>query len=99
MNEDINNPTKRINQNNSAMSVAPVAVFMGALWVLEYITSTSMLYYQTNTPLLAYIIGIEYFQDDASNVLVVAVLRFILATGLSWAPLTLLAQLVTKVRT
>jgi hypothetical protein len=72
-----------------ALSGAVIASLIGTLWVLHYLLTTTYGLMMAGTPLLNYVLGqahnLEVFGAEATFVVIS---RFLIAFGLSWAPLT-----------
>ncbi|HJL69574.1 MAG TPA: hypothetical protein QGI30_01780 [Anaerolineales bacterium] len=83
-------PKKRFDLSQNAAAGAVLAAFFAALWVIDYTMNTSWGERGGySTPIIDFVLGREYGMDEgALGILIVVVTRFIIAFGITWAPLT-----------
>ena len=85
----------RFSLSRHAASGAILASLIGTLWVLHYLVTTVYGLYGVASSLLDYVVGAEHNLDVfGSEALFVIVTRFLIAFGLSWAPITTLIAVI-----
>jgi len=92
---------RRFSLSNHAGSGAIFSSLIGILWVLHYLLTTqygvSMYGGVIGSSLLEYVVGTAHNLDVfGSEALFVVVTRFLIAFGLSWAPVTALIAAIRK---